>query len=230
MKKRGFIGLSLCFLFGILQAQDCNMAYHPMKEGTKITLSSYNEKGKLTSTSETLLKSVSTEGSTLQATFEATIKNDKGKVLSEGKNYKVKCENGTIKMDISSMYMADFANQMKEMEVSISGEGIDIPANLSEGQSLSNGNTEVKLGTGGMTIMTMKFDITNRKVEKKEAKTTPAGTFDCYKISYDIDMKMIFKKNIHAVQWYAPGVGLVRSESYNKKGEMEAYTELTKFN
>ena len=58
--------------------------------------------------------------------------------------------------------------QMKGMEVTISGSGIDIPPVLTVGQTLPDGSTEVKMGSNGMVFMTMKFDIKNRKVEKKE--------------------------------------------------------------
>lgn len=229
MKK---LSLVFAILFSLIQfsiAQDCSQSFYAMKEGTKIMMTNFSDKGKVTSTNETLIKSIKADGSNFNATVEATMKNDKGKVITEGKSYTVKCENGTIKLDISSMMMSDFASQMKNMEVTISGSGIEIPSVLTEGMTLSDGTTEMKLGTNGMTFMNMKFDIKNRKVEKKESITTPAGTFSCFKISYDMDMKMMVKRSIKAVQWLAPGVGLVKSESYNQKGELEGYTELTKF-
>ena len=229
MKKSSLVVTAILSFFQFTFAQDCSQSFYAMKEGTKIAITNYNEKGKITSTSESLVKTIKSSGSNFDATIEATMKNDKGKVIAEAKTYNVKCENGTIKLDISSMMMADFATQMKNMEVSISGTGIEIPPVLTEGMTLSDGTTEMKMGTNGMTFMNMKFDIKNRKVEKKESITTSAGTFDCYKISYDMDMKVMFKRSIKAVQWLAPGVGLVKSETYNQKGELEGYSELTKF-
>ena len=79
-----------------------------------------------------------------------------------------------------------------------------------------------------MNFMTMKFDIKNRKVEKKDSITTPAGTFECYKITYNMDMKTMFKRSIKVTQWLASGIGLVKTETYNQKGELEGYSELTK--
>ena len=230
MKKVGFVVLTI--LFSVLQnvsAQDCSKSFYALKEGTKMTMTSFNDKGKITSTSESFIKSVKADGANYDATVESTTKNDKGKVLFEGKTFNVKCENGTIKMDISSLMMADFAQQIKDMEISISGNGMEIPPVLTEGMALSDGTTEMKMGSKGMTFMNMKFDVKNRKVEKKESITTAAGTFDCYKITYDMDMKVMFKRAVSVKQWFAEGVGLVKSESYNKKGELEGSTELTKF-
>lgn len=229
MKKTSLVFIALFSFLRIAFSQDCSQSFFALTEGTKIEMTSYNAKAKATSTSESLIKSIKSNGTGFDATVEATIKNDKGKVITEGKTYTVKCDNGTIKLDISSMMMGDVSSQMKNMEATISGDGIDYPATLSEGMALKDGATEIKLGSNGMTFITMKFDIKNRKVEKKETITTPAGTFECYKITYDMDMKVMLKRSMKTAEWIAPGVGVVKTESYNQKGELEGYTELTKF-
>jgi len=71
-----------------------------------------------------------------------------------------------------------------------------------------------------MTVMNITIAITNRKVEAVENVTTPAGTFECYKISYDIDTKMMFTVKVKGVEWYAKNVGLVKSESYSTDGKL----------
>ena len=80
-----------------------------------------------------------------------------------------------------------------------------------------------------MTFMTMTFAVKNRKVEKKEKLTVGAGTYDAYKITYDMDFKMLFKKSIKVAQWVVNGVGMIKSETYNSKGELEGSSEMTKF-
>jgi hypothetical protein len=229
MKKSIVFLLFSLFSISFLAAQDCNNAFYAVKQGTKTTMTHYNDKGKITSVSEGTIKSLANTPTGFAATVESKVSNDKGKVLVEGKTYEVKCESGVLKLDISSMYMADFAQQAKSMEIQISGNALEIPATLTEGMVLPDGNTEIKMGSGGMMLMTMTFDIKNRKVEKKESITVPAGTFECYKITYDMDMKMLVKRNLKVVQWMAAGVGLVKSENFNAKGERESYSELTKF-
>jgi hypothetical protein len=223
---------SVAFLFlttSLLIAQDCSTSFYAMKEGTKLSVSHYNDKGKITSVSESTIKAVKSTPTGFAATVTAKFNNEKGKVLVDNKDFDVQCDNGTIKLDVSTMFMADFAQQAKSMEMQISGKSLEIPSNLSEGMSLPDGNTEIKMGTGGMTLMTVNFDIKNRKVEKKESITVPAGTFECYKITYDMDMKMMMRRSMKVSQWMAVGVGLVKSENYNAKGEREGYSELTKF-
>ena len=58
---------------------------------------------------------------------------------------------------------------------------------------------------------------------------TRAGKFDCVKISYLKRTKVILKTTTLRVnEWYAEGVGLVKSESFNMDGEQEGKTLLVK--
>ena len=212
-----------------LRAQDCSQAFFAMKEKTKVTMSNFDGKGKLTGTSETVVKSVKPTDKGFAATMEVVTKNEKGKTTLDAKNYEAQCENGNIKLDISSMHMGDMAAQMKSMEVTVSGSGIDIPATLSEGQTLPDGDSQIKMGSNGMIFMTMTFEIKNRKVEKKEKLTVGAGAYEAYKITYDMDLKMLLKKSIKVAQWFVNGVGMIKSETYNAKGELENSSEMTKF-
>ena len=77
--------------------------------------------------------------------------------------------------------------------------------------------------------MNISVDMLNRKVDKKESITTPAGTYDCFALSYDSEMKMGMKMNFKIKEWISEGVGVVKSESYNKNGKLMGYSELTSF-
>jgi hypothetical protein len=82
---------------------------------------------------------------------------------------------------------------------------------------------------GGMK-MNMTVDITNRKVNAKESITTPAGTFNCYAISSNSETKMGLKMMFEIKEWVAEGMGVIKSETYNKNGKLMGYTELTSIN
>jgi hypothetical protein len=63
-------------------------------------------------------------------------------------------------------------------------------------------------------------------VDAIEDVTTPAGTFNCVKISYDIETKTFMTMRASGIEWYAKDVGVVRSESYNGKGKLTGYSVL----
>jgi hypothetical protein len=75
--------------------------------------------------------------------------------------------------------------------------------------------------------MTMTINISNRKVEAVQDVTTDAGTFKCYKISYDIATKMMFNVKAKGVEFYNDDIGIVRSESYTTSGDLQGYTVLS---
>ena len=114
------------------------------------------------------------------------------------------------------------------MEVDISGTNLILPNNLSAGQSLPDANMLMNIKVPPMN-MKMTVDIRDRKVEGKETVTTSAGTFDCFVISYIHESKMGMKITGNAKEWIAEGVGMVKSESYNKKGKRISRSELTAF-
>ena len=78
--------------------------------------------------------------------------------------------------------------------------------------------------------MRLTINITNRKVVGVESVTVPAGTFECFKITYDMETKLGFKASSSAVQWLNKGAGSVKTESYDKKGKLLGTTVLNEFN
>lgn len=189
---------------------------------------SYNKKGKVESSTTSTITTVEASGSAAVASVSSSIRDDKGKEQFAGA-YEVRCENGIITMDASSLISPAMQQSFASMEVSIDGDGLVLPSKLEPGQMLPDASTTIKAGSGGVNIINMTVNITNRKVLGREEITTPAGIFNCYKISQDTDVKMMIAKTMTSIDYYAEGVGVVRSETYDKKGNLEGYMELTKF-
>jgi hypothetical protein len=79
----------------------------------------------------------------------------------------------------------------------------------------------------GMSLIKLNMNITDRSVVTSEVVKTPAGSFDCMKIVQTTSMDGLGKSTYESASWYAKGVGMVRTENYDKKGELDTYTELT---
>jgi hypothetical protein len=80
-----------------------------------------------------------------------------------------------------------------------------------------------------MGIMNMKMtaQVTNRKVEAIEDIIVKAGTFKGYKLSCEVNSTVMgMKVNTKNTDWYAKGVGIVKTESFDKKGNLQSRTEL----
>ena len=68
--------------------------------------------------------------------------------------------------------------------------------------------------------------LSHRKVVGKESITTPAGTFDCIKLSYEVQTQILSSVSGSAIEWYAADVGIVKTVSYNKTGKMIGYSQM----
>ncbi len=150
----------------------------------------------------------------------------KGKSLGTA-NLKARCEGGVFYIDMSNYLNQQSTEDYKDMEMSVEGGNLEMPSGMKAGDLLKEGDIKIAFSSGGMTVMNMSVSITNRKVEAVENLTTPAGTFECYKISYDIATKMMgIGVKMKGVEWYAKGVGMVKSETYTKDGKLQGSTVL----
>ena len=83
----------------------------------------------------------------------------------------------------------------------------------------------------GFINMKMSAQVTNRKVEAIEDVTVKAGTFKGYKFSSEVNASaMGMKSKSNNTDWYAKGIGIVKTESYDKNGKLQSHTELIELN
>lgn len=157
-----------------------------------------------------------------------SMKDKNNKPTFEGAT-KVVCKDDAVYMDITNL-LGPQTQAFGKMEVSLAGDGVVLPNTLKAGQKLADSHNEIKLGMNGTPIMTMTFDIREYVVEAEEKVTTPAGTFDCFRTSYQMSSKtMLVNTTVKVVQWFAKGVGVVKSETFDKKGNLDSRMVLQTF-
>lgn len=209
------------------ETKDCN-GYFAYQAGTKMELTQYDKKDKITTVLKYQVEKNMPTANGIDVFFFNQTYDSKGKLIVKG-DFEMQCKNGQIYADVRNI--ASEMTPAADAEVSITGDKLTYPHNLTVGQKLDDVNCEVKqtMSGNGMTLFTVTMNITNRKVEGFETVTTPAGTFECVKISYDYDTKMSFvKKQGRSVEYLAKGVGVVKVESFDKKGKKESSQLLTK--
>ena len=155
---------------------------------------------------------------------------DKNDELLFSREMKFKCYQDKLYFDLQNYLDPNTMEAYKEMEIEIESDNLVLPAGLQAGQELNDGSMKISItGSGLPSGINMNIDITNRKVETTENMTTPAGDFECAKVTYDMDMKMTFiKTHTQGKEWWAENVGVVRSETYNKKGKLMGYSVISK--
>jgi hypothetical protein len=168
------------------------------------------------------------EEGTYVATMESRIFDEYDEQVMDGQ-YDVFCASGTYRTDFSNLINPAFKMSSLNASMEVTSTELVLPSDIEEGQELPEARTSVTVSSGGVDLLTTEIVVYNRKVDKRESVTTEAGTFDCFKITFDQDVKTILKKTVSGAEWWAPGVGMVKSETYKKNGKLDGYAELAVF-
>lgn len=219
--------LSLVLSFNLVSGQDCSKFY-PMKDGSTMEYTSYNRKDKVVGIVTYVVSEVTSSGNKTTATMNMEHEDPNGDIILES-DFKFSCENNVVKIDFSSLMNNKMLEAYEGMEVEMTGNDIELPNDLTVGQTLPDANVHVKISTGAMD-MNMNIDMVNRKVETKESLSTDAGTFNCYVITNENKSKMMMANTTHISKlWLAEGIGMIKQETYNKNGKMISKVVLTSY-
>lgn len=131
----------------------------------------------------------------------------------------------TLKNQVKDVTRSVFEQQNQpvneeELNSLIEGEGelsFDLKQNASKGERIPD--QEIK---ANMMFIKYTVSLSEGTYEGKEKVSTPAGDFDCVKVSYRMKMSgtMIPSVNEYITEWYSPQHGLIKSETRSKKGKI----------
>jgi len=230
MKKTLLFIVALVFGTSSLIAQDNCSKYYPLVEGSTLEYTFYNKKGKQDGKMEYSVSNVTDVAGQTTGTFSMSFIDKKGK-SSFSSEYDLSCTGEGIKIDHMSILPTQMMSQYEDMDIDmdITGTDIELPNDLSVGQQLADANVSCKMNISGIK-MNIEVTQVDRKVEKKETITTPAGTFDCYVLNETTKSKTMGANiEINTKTWLAEGVGMIKSETYKKNGNLESRSELSKY-
>lgn len=225
MKIQLLFLLSLFFVFDA-NAQ-CKSPYYKLKVGTRIVMESFDKKDKLQSSQETTVLKYTETNDGFEATIGYVAMDKKGKTVTEG-DYKMSCQNDVFRIDMSNFIPAESMKGFENMEIDMQMDQLEYPSSLTVGQQLKDASITVTTKNSPIP-MKMEFFITDRKVDGKETITTPAGTFDCFKISYNTRLKMLMNMNYTNVEYLSENSGVVRTETYKSNDNLIGYTIITQY-
>lgn len=226
MKYRFLLLSTMLFTVHAAVGQSDCSTYYNLVEGTTLQYTNYDRKGKDDGVLNYKVTDVVSDGDGVSATMQVDLSDSKGNTHST--TYGIRCDGDVVQIDFKSLMNEQMISQMGELEMEVSGTDIEWPNNLSVGQELPDGNINLKMKMSGAINMNMNVETFNRKVEKKEKVTTPAGTFDCFVIYSETRTKMMLGNQVFPSRtWLAQGVGMVKQESYNKAGKLMGSSLLT---
>lgn len=223
-----YISTLILLLFSIyMDAQDCR-PYVPSEEGAKWEITNYNGKGKESGKVAYELISVAESGPGVTFTIRTTTFDAKGKEVYDSE-FEAYCVDGVFEFDMAFKIDGGAMRSYQSMDVEVDATKLTIPSmDEKAGTDLEDSSLKVGVSSGSVKLLNMTILISDRKVEGKEELETPAGKFDCLVMTQKVNTKMIIKLETTTKEWYSEDIGMVRSESFNKKGKLMGYSELTK--
>jgi hypothetical protein len=226
-----FLSLLLVSFTSYVKSQNCNM-YYALVNGSAYEMTNFDDKGKEDGKTINKISNVVSSSEAIMAKVETTNK-DKNDVITSTNNSSVKCTGNKILIEIKRFIPSQYMEQWKDMDIKSDATWLEIPQIIGIGQTLKNGSGTISVYNNSTLFTTMKISIVNRKVVGKESIVTSAGTFDCFKITYDIKLEnttmgVTTPVNMKSSEYYAAGTGSVKTESYDKNNKLMGYSLLTK--
>jgi hypothetical protein len=201
-------------------AQNCNQFIGTVN-GKKLIYLNQDAKGN--NTGKLIYTANKKDASTVTVHSEVLDKN--GKSIGGGDSEMI-CDGDAIKIDMKAFVPASSMKQFSNMQMTGEAKYLAYPLNLKAGQTLEDGAVTIDMSNNGQSMSKIQMDITNRVVDKAETINTNAGSFDCYRITYDATMKVKMMgigipMHMKAAEWFAPKLGrFVKSETYDKKSKL----------
>lgn len=198
------------------QAQNCKN-YLLLQNNKRVEMTVYNRKGKEDGKQVWMVSNVKNVGKTTSATLNSEFFNSKGKSINKSES-QIQCNGGSLQMSMKLMMNEAQLKQMNNATAKATGEFLDYPSNVKEGDMLPDGNMQIDYTMESGMAASISITITERSVGGKESITSPAGTWECFKITSN--QKIVSKVagigipiKMEVIEWYAPGVGVIKTES-----------------
>jgi len=224
MKRFLFVIMALLLTCGMAQAQD---VFFAAKAGMVQLYVQKDSKGKAQSYTRMTVKSVEGSGSNMTISYVMEML-DANRRPQSNAPAEIPCtviiRDNVVIFDMNQAFAGMMQNQQLKME--ITGVPMELPSNMQPGQSLKDANMTMSIDMGIMKMSTT-INMTDGKCLAIEDVTVAAGTFKCHKITQTVTTT-IMRRDVIAttVSWYAPGVGTVKTESYNNRQQLQSSTEL----
>lgn len=231
MKNLIFI-LSFVFSSSLIIAQDegC-MDFFPTKQGAVLISKTYDAANNLLSTMTYQVTKAygSQSGEELEIGF--TMTDAKGKTIDQG-SLNARCDDGTFYMTMVNRTISPDVIKLLGSDTELVGDFLDYPNTFdannppSGGIGMTGGEYTVRSKNNKKESMSVR--VYGRKYEKNEQVTTPAGSFQAAKVTFNFETTQNKKSTTYkGVEWYAPNAGIIRTETYDKNGKLQNYTVLT---
>ena len=192
--------------------------FYLQKEGVKLGYTITDKKGKVDGYSESTIVRVKSSGAQTAVTLQTMVKDKKGEnLLQQPVDMSIMINDGTVILSPKAL-----AGKITE-GLSISGENLMLPANLTTGATLND--YSITMGIAGINTTS---HITGVKVVAEETIEVSGHSIPCVVVESTVSVKVLgINRTSLQKTWYGRGIGIVKMEAYDTKGKLETTQTLT---
>ena len=206
-------------------SQDC-LGYYFLQNNKTIEMAILNKKGAQTAKQVYTVTNVENSGNSTTADLAQEMFDKKGKTIVKS-TAKIKCTGGVMMMDMKMSMPSQPGGPSAVSDVKADEIFIEYPASMDIGDALKDAKMHMDMENASGMKQSVDMEVFDRKVVAKEKVTTPAGSWDCFKITYKSKMRIKtmgigMPMNIEGTEWFAPGFGVVKTESKHGGTEIVA--------
>lgn len=224
--KRNIL-ISMLILLGCFAAR-AGEPYFCMQPGRTLYYERYDAAGKKVKRTTTLdIVSVTPSGTGRRVEYGFTLRRVNGAVMYGGRSVLVNeiDADGTVRADLGASLKAIIETYLAKADPVSKGGAAILPPDMKPGDVLPEAHCTVE--AAGLTY---RIDVTERQVLRAEQITVPAGTFDCMVVrEHKVERGPGHYRNTFADSWYAPGIGYVRHDTYDKNMRLDTTEVLKKY-
>ncbi|SHJ49127.1 hypothetical protein SAMN02745146_3234 [Hymenobacter daecheongensis DSM 21074] len=150
----------------------------------------------------------------------------KSRLLSQ-QDLTFRCSRDTTFTDGLTQFNPETLKSFRDRIFDFSPLSIAWPNQPTIGSRLPDGGTQVQVRSSAVDIAKVSTLLRKRRVVSGPAAVkTPAGTFQCYKVESERETMtrartdVAFRTTVRVVDYYAPSVGVVKTEIYGKNGKL----------
>ena len=176
-------------------AQECSQ-YYMQSQGKQLVYYQYDKRDRHELTTVYEVTEVTPEAGGQRIAIDMQLIDARNDELIVKGDFEALCSLGVTSVEPKSMIAPGLFDQYSGMEYTIEGDNLTMPNNLEVGQILPEAQVTMKVNAGGIGLKT-KVIRKDQIVDRRESITTPAGTFNCYVITYTNIMKMGLAKTYY---------------------------------
>ncbi|MEP6615778.1 MAG: hypothetical protein ABJA57_04335 [Ginsengibacter sp.] len=212
--KLPIILASVCFSINI-HAQDCKNLYY-LQSGKTVEMTIYSKKGNVTGKQVYNIGEVTSNNGIIGSTITSEMIDKDGKSINKSTN-KIQCNNGVLMMDLKMFIQGPQLEQIKNADATGSVSYLEYPVDMKTGDKLKDADFNMDYTANGIGS-NLTLNMSDRFVLGKDNVSSPAGSWDAFKIGYKSKIKMKVAGigipiNMEVTEWYVPGFGIVKTES-----------------